>query len=133
MMGTPVEIQEEGVMKESGPPNLLEEKTSEQTRKEDQYHSVEFSIQGVELAYQFKIWNTLSTPMCILVKEDSAILPQLREGDTLDLKFYSSGSGYSTDSLKTTIRHITRDQGRFRGHYLVALEILEDPCQHRIH
>ncbi len=120
-------------MKENGPPNPLEDRTSEQTQKDDQYHSVEFSVQGVELPYQFKIWNTSSTPMCILVKEDSAILPRLREGDTLDLKFYSSGSGYSTDSLKTTIRHITRDQGRFRGHYLVALEILKDPCQHRIH
>ena len=119
-------------MKESEA-SSIEEDTFELTQQDDQYHSVEFSIQGVELAYQFKIWNTSSTPIGVLVKENSAILPRLKEGDTLDLKFYSSGSEYSTDSLKTTIRHITRDQGRFRGHYLVALEILDCPCQPKIH
>lgn len=120
-------------MKESVLPNILENNMSEFTRRDDQYHSVEFSLQGVDLAYQFKIWNTSSTPMCVLVKEDSAILPRLKEGDTLNLKFHSNGSDYSTESLKTSIRHITKDQGRFRGHYLVALEILEYPCQHKIH
>jgi len=120
-------------MKESAPPNIMENEMLETTQRDDHYHSVEFSIQGVALAYQFKIWNTSSTPMCVRVKEDSAILPRLKEGDTLDLKFYSSGTDHSTASLKTTIRHITRDQGRFSGHYLVALEILEAPCPHRIH
>jgi hypothetical protein len=120
-------------MKTSSSPDIMENGTFETTHYADHYHSVEFSIQGVELAYQFKIWNTSSTPMCVLVKEDSAILPQLKEGDTLDLKFYSSEAGHSTASLKTTIRHITRDQGRFRGHYLVALEILKAPDPHKIH
>ena len=120
-------------MEESAPPNIMGNESSEKKQLAAQYHSVEFSIQGVELAYQFKIWNTSSTPMCVLVKEDSAILPSLKEGDTMDLKFYSSGTGHPTASRKTTIRHITKDQGRFRGHYLVALEILEAPHPHSIH
>ena len=121
-------------MKESEPPKTMENETFENKPLATDYHSVEFSIQGVELAYQFKIWNTSSTPMCVLVKEDSAILPSLREGDTLVLKFYSSGTSHSSSSsLKTRIRHITRDQGRFRGHYLVALEIQETPHPHSIH
>ncbi|MBN1831293.1 MAG: hypothetical protein JW896_04210 [Deltaproteobacteria bacterium] len=120
-------------MKEITPPNTMENETFESNPLSPHYHSVEFSIQGVELAYQFKLWNISSTPMCVLVKEDSAILPNLKEGDTLDLKFYSSGTSYSTASLKTRIRHITRDQGRFRGHYLVALEIQETPCPKSIH
>ena len=120
-------------MKESASPNVVENETFERKQLAAQYHSVEFSIQGVELAYQFKIWNISSTPMCVLVKEDSAILPNLKEGDTMDLKFYSTGTGCSTASLKTTIRHITKDQGRFRGHYLVALEIQEAPHPHSIH
>lgn len=120
-------------MKESTPPNIMENETFESKQLAAHYHSVEFSIQGVELAYQFKIWNTSSTPMCVLIREDSAILPSLKEGDTLDLKFYSSETSHSTASLKTTIRHITRDQGRFRGHYLVALEIQEAPRLHSIH
>ena len=120
-------------MKESPPPNIMENETFESKHLAADYHSVEFSIQGMELAYQFKIWNTFSTPMCVLVKEDSAILPSLKVGDTLNLKFYSNGTSHSAASLKTAIRHITRDQGRFRGHYLVALEILEDPRLNSIH
>ena len=99
----------------------------------DGYHSVEFSIKGIDLPYQFKIWNTANMSMCVLVKEDSAILPRIKVGDTLDMKFYSSESGYPTNSIKTTIRHISKDEGRFRGHYLVALEILENPSQYEVH
>ena len=121
------------MMKESTPPDSMENEIFENNHLAAHYHSVEFSIQGVELAYQFKLWNTSSIPMCVLVREDSAILPSLKEGDTLDLKFHTSGKSYSTASLKTRIRHITRDQGRFRGHYLVALEIQETPLTHSIH
>ena len=99
----------------------------------DEYHSVEFSIKGMELPYQFRIWNTASMPMCVLVKENSAILPRLKVGDTLDVRFYSSESGYATDSRRTTIRDITKDEGRFKGHYLVALEILQGPSREEIH
>ena len=107
--------------------------TLEEKGNGDQYHSVEFSIKGIELSYQFKIWNTANMSMCVLVKEDSAILPRLKVGDTLDMKFYSGASSDPTDSLKTTIRHISKDEGRFRGHYLVALEILENVTQHGVH
>ena len=65
-------------MKESAQPNIMENETFENRQLAANYHSVEFSIQGVDLAYQFKIWNTSSTPMCVLVKEDSAILPSLK-------------------------------------------------------
>ena len=99
----------------------------------DGYHSVEFSIKGIDLPYQFKIWNTANMSMCVLVKEDSAILPRIKVGDTLDMKFYSGESGYPTNSIQTTIRHISKDEGRFRGHYLVALEILENPSQYEVH
>ena len=103
-------------------------------RNRDHYHSVEFCIKGIELPYQFKLWNTANMSMCVLVKENSAILPRLKVGDTLDMKFYSADSSYPTDSLRTTIRHITRDdEGRFKGHYLVALEILENPYQEKLH
>ena len=62
--------------------------TLEEKGNGDHYHSVEFSIKGIELTYQFKIWNTTNMSMCVLVKEDSAILPRLKVGDTLDMKFY---------------------------------------------
>lgn len=97
------------------------------------FYSVELSINGLEIAYQFKIWNTESTPMCLLVKEDSNILPRLKVGDTLNMKYYPTGSTYPPKCLDTSILHITKnDQGRFRGHYLVGLEILEGQDQQKL-
>ena len=91
-----------------------------------QYHSVEFSINELCVPHQFRIWNIASTPTCVLVKEDSRILPLLRVGDTLNLKYHPTASAHSTHFLKTTIGHITKhDQGRFKGHYIVELQILQ--------
>ena len=110
------------------------ERKTEPIEHANPYYSVELSINGLEISYQFKIWNTASTPMCVLVKEDSNILPRLKVGDTLHMKYYPTGPVYSPECLETEIRHITKnDQGRFRGHYLVGLEILEDRDQKKLH
>jgi hypothetical protein len=93
----------------------------------DQYYSVEFAVEGVESAYQFKIWNKSSTHMSILVKENSDVLPQLRVGNTLDMRYYSDNLIHPTEYLETAIRQISRnDQGPLKGHYLVGLEVLEN-------
>ena len=113
--------------------DAMADRRSEARKLIDRYFSVEFSKKGLDAIYQFKIWNTANMSMCVLVKEDSAILPRLKVGDTLDMKFYSGESDYPTNSIKTSIRHISKDEGRFRGHYLVALEILENGSQHEVH
>jgi tetratricopeptide (TPR) repeat protein len=92
-----------------------------------QYHSVEVELPGMDYPYQFKIWNIPSRSMCFLIRENSNILPRLRVGDILEMKYYSASSAYTSEPRKTVIREITRDdQGPFRGHYLVGLEILEE-------
>ena len=114
-------------MKEYAVNNKLLERRSEHRRPVHQYYSVELSIDGLDFSYQFKIRNNASTSMCVLIKEDSDILPLLEVGDTLNMKYYSAGSVYPTEYLETAIRHITKnDQGRFKGHYLVGLDILEN-------
>ena len=93
----------------------------------DQYHSVEVELAGMSFPYQFKIWSVASRSMCFLIKEDSDILPRLRAGDILEMKYYSPSSAYTSEPRKTVIREITKDdQGPFKGHYLVGLEILEE-------
>ncbi|MBW2020791.1 MAG: hypothetical protein JRI65_12500 [Deltaproteobacteria bacterium] len=88
----------------------------------------------IETPYKFKIWNIASTSMCILVKEDSDILSWLKVGDTMNVKYYSTDLDYPPQYLATAIRHITKnDQGRFKGHYLVGLEILEGQDQKKTH
>ncbi|MBW1739941.1 MAG: PilZ domain-containing protein [Deltaproteobacteria bacterium] len=113
-------------MKEYAVTNQQVERRVEHRKQVDHYYSVEFSINGLEAPYQFKIRNIASTSMCVLVKEGSDILPRLKVGDTLNVKYYSADSLHPPEYLETAIRHITKnDQGRFKGHYLVGLEILE--------
>ena len=102
------------------------DRRSEPRKIVDQYYSVEFSLDGLESLYQFKIWDVSSMGMCVLVKEDSAVVGHLKVGEQLDTKYYSTDSANPIEFLKSEIRHITKaGQGRFKGHYLVGLAILE--------
>ena len=114
-------------MKVYGALKRIDKTYSEPKKRVDQYYSVEFAIEGLESAYQFKIWNKTSTHMSILVKENSEILPQIKVGDTLNMRYYSDNLVHPCECLETAIRRITRnDQGRLKGHYLVGLELLEN-------
>ena len=42
-----------------------------------QYHSVQFTKQGLNITYQFKIRNISTKGMCILVREDSHVMNHL--------------------------------------------------------
>ena len=91
------------------------------------YTSVEISNQDIRFCYHFKLWNMAAKDMCILVKEDSQIMPQLKEGATFNMKYYGSESLPTAEKRKTTIRDIKKDEsGRFKGHYLVHLVIMEN-------
>ncbi len=93
----------------------------------DQYYSVEFSIQGLELIYQFKIWNLSQKGMCVLVREDSAILEHVKVGERLKMKYYPTDLLGPVEHLETGVKHITKDdEGRFKGHYMMGLSILEN-------
>jgi hypothetical protein len=102
------------------------ERRSEPRKKADHYYSAEFLVEGMDVLYQFKIWDVAPSSLSVLVNEKSQILPLLRVGDTLNVKYYSNESGYRSDYQKTAIRHITRnDEGRLKGHFLVGLEIID--------
>ena len=91
----------------------------------DNYHSVEFYIDGMAIPYQFRIWDMAPESINVLIRDDSGILPLIKEGDILDMKYYSHGSVYPSEKIPTAIRHVTRKiQGRLKGHHLVGLEIL---------
>jgi hypothetical protein len=108
-----------------------EEKKCDLKMQMEQYYSVEFSVNGPSVPHQFKLWNIPPTPMCLLVKEDSDVLRGLKVGDTVKMKYYPADSASPSDYLDTAIRHIGKnDQERFKNHYLVGLEIVEDQ-EHR--
>lgn len=100
----------------------------------DQFYSVEFSIAGHNFPYQFKIWNLAPQSMHVLVKEGSEILGYLKAGDIVKMKYYVTDSLCPTKDLDTKIKHITKENhGRFKGHFLVGLTILEDRNDKRTH
>ena len=106
-------------------PEEFVEKRSESRDIVDKFYSVEFSLKGMDFVYQFKIWNMSTKGMCVLIKDDSAVLKHLKEGDVMDMKYYSSDALSPTEHLQTEIRHITKDEeGRFKGHVLVGLSIV---------
>ena len=117
--------QARGGMKKSAMASNLVLIKSEPKKEVDRSYRVEFSVDGLHIAYQFRIWNKSSNYMCFLVKENSGLVPQLKVGDPLSLKCYYSDAYFPSEYLETEIQHITKkDEGRFKGHYVVGLEIL---------
>ena len=125
MAAKPLSIQRRN---ETVKPTIGPEKTYCYPSQSGDFHSAELSVDGLQLAYQFKLWNVASKPY-LLIKQDSDILPWLNEGDVRAIKYYSSDSSSPPTCLETQISEITKDeQGRFKGHYLVGLEILDMPA-----
>ena len=109
----------------------LVHKSSERSTKPasefDKYSSVEFSISNLMYIYQFKIQENSSSGMGVYIKEDSVVLKHLRVGDIFEMKYYPAALPEQAEYLKTEIKYITKErQGRFRGHYLVDLSIIEN-------
>jgi hypothetical protein len=124
----------EGCMEAYGAESKFARRNSAYPKSMGQFYSVEFSPRGISVPYQFKIWDVSPPFMYVLVKEYSAILSRLKVGDILNMKYYSTDSVYRPECRKTAIRHIIRnDQGRFKGHYLVGLEILKTQDGKMIH
>jgi len=102
------------------------ERRSEPRTKVGKYYSVEFFVPSGTFTYQFRIWNLSRMGICILVKDDSDLMKHLKVGDIFNMKYYSTDSSSPWVHLKTEIKHITKQkQGRFEGHTLVGLLILE--------
>jgi len=91
----------------------------------DKFYSLEFSVKELAYVFQFRIWNISEKGMCILVREDSALIEHIKVGDTFKMKYYQADPLGPAEHLETEVRHITKDDhGRFKGHFLLGLMIL---------
>jgi len=112
--------------------NLLEAVLLEDSRDLDQFYCVEIPVK-VKLIYQFKIWQTESMLMSILVKENSKFLSFVEINSKYNMKYYSEDFLYPYQELVTEIRDINlQEYGRLKGHYLISLEIIEDAEDQKI-
>ena len=99
------------------------ERRSGSRKNMDQYCRVEFLSDGLGGTHRLKIWNRSTNSMCLLIEENSEILPRLKVGNRLKMIYCPTHSVYPCVYLGAVIRHITKkDQGPSTGHYLVGLE-----------
>ncbi len=92
----------------------------------DKFCSVEFSANGLATIYQFKLRDLSSKGACVLVKDDSELIKYLKRGDRYKMRYYPTEASGPKAELNTEIRYITKDEnGRYPGHYLVGLSILD--------
>lgn len=99
----------------------------------DQYYSVEFSLDDPMPLYQFKLRNSESMALFVLVKEDSEILNRLEVGRVLKMKYYNTDKNCPPEYRTTQINTIINDkEGRFSGHCMVELFILPAHQNHQI-
>lgn len=88
------------------------------------YFSVEFSLKASGVVYQFRLRDLSSHGLGILVREDSAVLKDLRVGDTLEVTYHPPQASGHGEILKTRIRHITEIKQKSVGsHFLIGLQI----------
>jgi len=89
------------------------------------FHGASIKLVGVPL-YQFKLKDSSENGASILVKEDSFMLNYLKVGQTLQINFSSDLEFDHNGDFETEIVHITKvDKGRYKGHYLVGVRILD--------
>ncbi|UCF94986.1 MAG: PilZ domain-containing protein [Desulfobacterales bacterium] len=113
-------------MAEDVPSGYPAERRSEPRTPTERFYSVEINLGAALPIYLFKLREVSLKGACIVVKEDSSILRHLNVGQLLDLKYYSTDKSNPVEFLKTEIKHITKaEYGRFKGHYLVGVSILE--------
>ena len=86
------------------------------------FYSVELAIEGAYTRYQFKLRNISTKGLCIVVREDSAVLENLRVGNVFEVKLYQDSDPRAVRNASAQIRHVTRQtEGRYEGHCLVGL------------
>ena len=95
--------------------------------KRPRYHSVEFSVDGIVYPYQFKLRNMSPELMHVIIMENSEILGGIEVGKILKMKYYHDDFSRSSTHYQTEITNIDRiAEGRFKGHYIVGLSIVEN-------
>jgi hypothetical protein len=102
------------------------ERRSEVRRPAEAFHSVEINLGGVVPVYRFGLRDISENGACILVADDSPILPHLAVGRTLSMKFFAHGRGNPAQHLRAEIRHITPGQpGNLDGLHQVGIRIVD--------
>lgn len=106
--------------------NRAAERRSEPRILADPFHSVQFAIEKKVPIYQFKLRDFSPSGLCILVRDDSAVLKYLEVGMVLQMDYATPELPGKLTRITTQIKHITKDrEARYKGHFMVGLAIVE--------
>lgn len=95
------------------------------TPSENDFYSVEFGLKESAPVYQFKLWHSDRIPHFFLIKNTSALTPQLKVGNVILMKYYRNDPKRSIEQHRTRIEAIVNEtNGRFKGHYRIKIDIL---------
>lgn len=103
---------------------MIEERRSGQRKIADHKYSVIVRISGVPI-YQLKLKDISQKGICLLAKEDSAILNHLKIGQELEMRYHYLNGPKSEVHYMSEIRHVTKaEQGRYKGHFFIGTRII---------
>ena len=89
-----------------------------------EYSSAEFQLTQPRILFQFKIRKNAVEPMFAIVKEGSKSLESLKEGEIIDMTYYSQDKSVPAERKETRVKYITNGNAvGFKGHYMIALDI----------
>jgi hypothetical protein len=77
--------------------------------------------------YQFKFYpHSNLNEAYVLIKDNSHILRHLNSGEKVDMLYYPKETEAPAERFNTQIKNITKKkQGLFKGHFMVALSIVD--------
>jgi len=105
--------------------SITQEKRSEPRSTKLRDYRVEIKFVG-EPIYQFKVADVSTKGAGLLINDNSAFLKMIKIGQIVDVNFLSPQGLNPKGMYKVEIRHITKiDKGRYNGHRLVGILILE--------
>jgi hypothetical protein len=105
--------------------SITQEKRSELRSTKLRDYRVEIKFVG-EPIYQFKVADVSTKGAGLLINDSSAFLKLIEIGQIVDVNFISPKGSNPSGMYKVEIRHITKiDKGRYNGHRLVGILILE--------
>ena len=91
----------------------------------DKYYNVQFFLSKMDPVYLFELRSISGNGLCILVKQDSSVFRQLKEGDIMDMEYNPKEFSGPTKIFKTQIKS-KNGYDRFKGHSLVELSIIDN-------
>ncbi len=94
-------------------------------------HMVEFVFTGFPV-YQLKAKDISETGIGVIVKPDSKFMTLIKVGQEVSIRLITPPeSRHKPGRYKTRISHITSlEEGKFKGHKLVALELISEISGH---